>query len=335
MKYIKNLKILSGIIPLSIILSGCPTFSLVSPSFTYNNNYNSNNNPNEISCERGGWFSAPYCSIPLSKFISISAEYADPYEPSLLVDYGLKHNSFVFYDIDQTSTLRELNTIFLKRFPNNEDFVKMPQALQTLYTNVKENYIPQKNYKKLMEAYIYIYTLSALHLATSPCPEPDLQALKHKKSKKYKSAKNNQSFYQQQYILYRAFSMQFANDVLNHISGSVTSKYKNERDLYENVYEKILDLNPNRLANLAQGLYDRTTIYLPQYNPSFYTTTGLDFGEIGTFACNKYGSVWDRFGFEFFGTNAAGLRHVVKYKNKDTFNKIDDSELLINESSAN
>ena len=38
--------------------------------------------------------------------------------------------------------------------------------------------------------------------------------------------------YQQQYMLYKVFSIQYTNDILHHISGSLTGKYDSEHDIY-------------------------------------------------------------------------------------------------------
>lgn len=323
MKYKHVILVYLSLAPLLLAMAGCTTLSLISPSFTYNNNYNSSNNPNMISCNDGTWFTSPYCSIPIAKFVTLTAKYADPSPKNILMDYDLKHGNFIFYDLNQPKIIDQLNSEFLKNFPEIDKYAAMPNPLQSLYTKVKENYIPHKNYQKLMEAYIYIYTISTLHFATSPCPTPDYGG------GAFLAAES--LTYQQQYVLYRAFSIQFTNYVLFNLSDSVDGKYKDERDLYNTVYAKILKLNPYRLVRLAQDLYEQTTVYLPQTESGFYNN-GLNFGELGTFSCNKYGTSWYRFGFEFFGNNISGIHRLVHFKEQDKLENMDKSKFNLGES---
>ena len=311
---------------LCLTLTGCPTLSLVSPSFTYNNNYNAENNPNEIECSNGNWYTSAYCAIPIPKFIALSSNYADPNDAISPLTYGLNHQTFFFDDINKKSTLDELNQIFLKNYPNTNTFANLPLAVQKLYITIKEDYIPKHNYQKLMEAYTLLYTISTLHFATAKC--------KVNSDADVKLLLNHTPQMQQKFVLYKAFSLQFSNAVLLHISNSFDTTYADEATLYNALYATILDLNPYQLNNLAQSIFNQTLAYMPKNTEStyFYKDDGIHFGELGSFSCNKNSSSWYRFGFEFFGTNTAGVLRSVKIKNIDSYKKFDKTLIPINES---
>jgi hypothetical protein len=314
-KKLNNILALSGLGGMTLLLSGCPSFSLVSPSFTYTNNY-SDSNPNAISCYVGTWYSSGYCSIPISRFAAISSDYINPALTNLLLEYTYKYNRFVFTDLDEESSLIQMNELFLANYPTSAQMVLLPEDLQHLYIQIKEVYIPKKDYHQLSTAYTYLYTLSAMQFATAACKEH------------FESATTPQEALRQtQFMEYKAFSMQYTNAVLLHISDSVDGKYKNEFDLYEHLYEAILDLNPYQLTNMAANLYETTLIYSPDKFESALYTSGVTFGELGKFSCNNITTRWTRFGFEYFGNNIAGTRRLVSFKSKDVLSTYDDDAI--------
>jgi hypothetical protein len=314
----KSLRQLAVLAPLGMMLTACPSIVTmlpsVMPSMVPSINYNSIDvqNPNQISCNEGDLLSSEYCSIPISRFVAITSSNADPYYGSVLLLYGKDHN-FFFDNINKTEILESINVAFIKNYPDTPHFAALPDALQHLYIVTKERDIPEHNYQKLFETYIYLYTINAMDFATNGCDAT---------TQTYLSATS--SNYKQQYMLYKAFSMQYTNDILHHISGSLTGKYADEHEIYNAIYAEILKLDPYQLENMAQAIYARTSSNLPDFDDSFYST-GIKFGEIGTFSCTPIGSIWEKFGYEFFGRVVSGLPHYVKFKNKDSFSRYDDT----------
>jgi len=178
---------------------------------------------------------------------------------------------------------------------------------------MKEEYIKNHDYQKQMEVYIYLYTLSAIDFANQICNESAIET---------KSAD-----YQQQLMLYKAFSMLFTNDVLHHAVLKLSSKYDNQVDLYNGLYKTIVTLNPYQLMNLAQMNYSIVYSSMPKFDSAFYSSEGAKFSELGNFSCNKNGTSWQRFGYQYFGSKVSGLPYYVNFINKDTFNQY-DSDLI-------
>ncbi len=313
-KYLKFITY-TGLLTNTLLLVGCPSVASVIPSFlpslvpSVNYNTLSVNNPNQIQCYQGGWISSEYCAIPINRFVAISSHYASPYESNQLIAFADKYQSFVFDRLDESQVLESLNIAFIKQYPSADKFAKLPIAVQSLYIKMKEDYILSHKYQKQMETYIYLYTLSTIDYANQICNTTDTD-------------------YQQR-ALYKAFSMMFTNDVLHHVALKTTSKYKNEVELYNQIYSTILDLNPYQLVNLAQLTYSNAYNSKPDYIESAFYTTGVKFGELGSFSCNSDGTLWQKFGYPYFGSNVAGLPYYVNFINKDNFSKYDDDEIPV------
>ncbi len=304
----------------ALLLAGCPSVASVIPSFlpslvpSVNYNTLSVTNPNQIQCYPGGWFSSEYCAIPINRFVAISSHYASPYESNQLINFANQYQSFVFDRLDESQVLESLNIAFMKQYPTADKFAKLPTAVQSLYIKMKEEYIGSHQYQKQMETYIYLYALSTIDYANQICSE---------------SVNSISTPDSQQRALYKVFSMMFTNDVLHHVALNVTGKYKNEVELYNKVYDAILDLNPYQLANMAQMTYSNIYNNKPKMIESDFYTTGTSFGEIGSFSCNANGTMWQRFGYPYFGSNVAGLPYYVNFINKDNFSKYDDDEIPV------
>lgn len=320
----KHLKTVGLLAPFSFLLAGCPSIATWLPSMVPSlvpsvNLTNVSVNNNQISCFPGGLFTSEYCSIPITRFLAITTDYADPYsESNFLVAYGQKYNRFVFADLDEEARLDQINSEFLANYPTTAILAKMPENLRNLFIKIKEEYIPQRNYKKLSEAYTYLYTITTLDFATDPCLTRFSPATTAQESAE-----------QLQFMQYKAFSIQYANAILMHISSSLDSKYNNEFDAYEHLYTRILKLNAYQLDNLATGLYDKTMLYSPtQFESSLYTI-GARFGELGRFSCTGNATSWYKFGFEYFGTNISGIKRDINFKNKDIFENYDNEPIPI------
>lgn len=303
------------------MLGGCVSLSLVSPSFNYNNNY-SEGNPNRISCDPGGFFSYPNCSIPISRFVAITAQYADPLNNDALIAYANENNSFVFDDINKITTLDKLNKMFYSKPMSGERFHKLPQYFQERLEKMRDTYIPENDFKKIAHTYIYAFTLNTIHFAVTPCNNPTSQV----------DAPYDKEKYEQLYLKYKVFSIQFTNDILRHIGSSYfhfDTEYENEDDLYEHLYTKILKLNPSQIVSLAQKIYAQTNAEEPTFESSFYTKAGLTFGTIGTFKCTTDLTSWDKYGSDYFGLNVSGVRMLVHFKNRDVFANTDSHKMNI------
>lgn len=325
MKFKNTLVIIAMTMPLGFLLSGCPTFataipSLI-PSLIPSVNYNSiDMNTNQISCYKGGTFSSDYCSIPISRFVSITSGYADPYNVNLLLDYDLNNqHHFFFDDINHASTIDKLNKQFLNTYPAPDKFAQLPTALQNLYIRMREKYIPNHDYKNLYSSYIYLYTINALHFATNPCSQED-------------QLQTNQAtahiIYQRD-MLYKAFAIRYSNEVLHHVAGDLSSKYDSENDLYNAVYKYILAIDYNKLQNMAQDLFATINNKLPPFESSFFSETGVSFGNIGTFGCADKGGFWMRYDYEYFGNNVSGINLRVQFIQHDTLSQIDSSKTAL------
>ena len=314
-KLIKHLILLA---PVAIILSGCPSFSLVSPSFTYTNNYGGEN-PNDISCTKGTWYSSPYCSIPISKFISISSNYTIPYESNYLFNYAINNKTFAFNDIKYQKNIDKLNQFFLAHYPDPQKMTTLPPKLKDLYVIMHDEYIPTNNYQKLFEAYTYIYTISALNFATKPCNSQFIEYMIAQKNPKYLH----------QFVLYKAFSLQYTNNILMNLQSSVDGKYTDQYTLYNKIYSKLLEMNPYRLNDMAVQIYNNTAKNESDSVESDIFVKDEKFGEIGTFTCNENGNIWKRFGFEYFGNNVSGVKYLVNFKNPDDFGDYDKTKIAI------
>mgnify|MGYP006344136781 FL=1 len=320
-----RIRTILALMPLALILSGCPSLVTMLPSMVPSmvpsvnlNNVNVNNN--QISCYAGGWFSSGYCSIPLSNFIGISSHYADPYDVNLLLNYDVNNQQFFFDTINDSATIDKLNQNFLSSYPNVNQFAALPTKIQSLYIKMKEEYIPKQDYANLYKGYIYIYTISALHFATAPCDE-SMPLLSNKKM--------SIESYQQQIMLHKAFAMQYSNAVLHYVAGELSDKYNDETKLYNSVYSKILTLNPYQLQNMAQSLYSRINSFAPAFNASFYTLDGVSFGDLGKFSCTPTGNIWSRYGYPFFGSNISGIDMRVQFKQHEVLSQYDDNEIAI------
>lgn len=313
-KLLKSILILS---PLTIVLSGCPSLLTMLPSLAPSlvpsvNMNNINVNTNQISCYQGGLFSSDYCSIPISKFISLISDYANPLDVNSLLMYDLNNNQqFIFDNLNHTNTIDILNEQFLANYPTAMQFALLPLKVQTLYIKMRERYIPQKDYTQLYNSYIYLYTFGALAYATDSCTAPyELPTLKG----------NHLSLDQirQREMLYKAFSIQYSNAVLHHIAGDVDSTYNSETDLYNAIYAAILKIDPNQLQSIAQSIFSNTNSSLPIFQPEFFSESGIKFGDIGKFACTDKGGMWSRYDYQYFGINVSGIDIRVKFKQRDT-----------------
>lgn len=327
MKFRRNcIRTILALAPLTVILSGCPSLVTMLPSMVPSmvpsvNLSNVNINNNQISCYQSGWFSSGYCSIPLSNFVGISSRYADPYDANLLLNYDINHQQFFFDSINHSVTIDQLNQSFLKYYPEPNQFAALPDKVQSLYIKMKEEYIPKKDYDNLYKGYVYIYTISALHFATTNCNE-STQLLNTDSKIPIES-------YQQQIMLHKAFAMEYTNAVLYYISGDVSDKYDDETALYNAIYSKILTLNPYQLQNMAQSLYSRTSSFMPEFNSSFYTLAGVGFGDLGKFSCTKTGNIWSRYGYPFFSSNISGIDIRVQFKQHEILTQYDNQEIPI------
>lgn len=320
-----TLKTIALIAPLGLLLSGCPSMATFLPSMIPSlvpsvNLTNVNVNNNQISCYPGGTFSSEYCSIPIGRFLAITTNYADPYaESNLFMAYGQKYQRFIFADLDERTQLDKINQDFLNSYPTASSLSTMPDSLRNLLIEIKEEYIPEKNYKKLSEAYTHLYTITALDFATDPCLT------------KFSPATSAQESAQQlQFMQYKVFGIQYTNAILMHISGSLDSKYDNEVDAYEHLYQAVLKLDPYQLDNLATALYDKTMTYSPkQFESSLYTLNGAPFGELGRFSCTHEATHWFKFGFEYFGTNISGIKRDISFKNPDVYKNYDSDPIPV------
>lgn len=299
--------------PLSFLLSGCPSFVTMIPSLAPSlvpsvNLTNVNVNTNQISCYQGGTFSSDYCSIPISRFVSLTSSYADPHDVNLLLAYDLEHNQEFFFDnINHTSTIDQLNKNFLTYYPKPTKFASLPIKVQNLYIKMREKYIPTHDYKNLYSSYIYLYTISALHFATNQCVTPYVSKINGIDPK----------LTSQREMLYKAFAIQYTNAVLHNIAPNVSGKYDSEIDLYNAIYASIMKIDPNQLQNMAQSIYSRTSSYAPQFESSFYTESGINFGDIGSFGCTNLGGVWSKYGYQYFGRNVSGIDLRVRFIQHD------------------
>lgn len=321
----QTLKTIALITPLGLLLSGCPSMATWLPSMVPSlvpsvNLTNVNVNNNQISCYPGGTFSSEYCSIPIGRFLAITTNYADPYaESNLFLSYGKKYQRFIFADLDEQIQLDKINHDFLSNYPSASALNTMPESLRNLLSEIKDEYIPEKNYKKLSEAYTYLYTITALDFATDPCLTKFTPAVSAVESAQ-----------QLQFMQYKVFGIQYTNAILMHISGSLDSKYNNEVDAYEHLYKEILKLDPYQLDNLATALYDKTITYSPkQFESSLYTSNGAPFGELGRFSCTHDATHWFKFGFEYFGTNISGIKRDISFKNPDVFKNYDSDPIPV------
>lgn len=311
--------------PLTITLSGCPSLVTMLPSMMPSmvpsvnlNNVSLNNN--QISCYQGDWFSSGYCSIPLSNFVGITSHYADPYDANLLLNYDINNQQFFFDNINHSSTIDKLNQNFLKYYPEPNQFAALPNKVQSLYIKIREEYIPKKDYVNLYKGYVYIYTISALHFATSSCNES---------TPLLTNGNTPVESYQQQIMLHKAFSMEYSNAVLYYIANDLTGKYTDETALYNAVYSQILTLNPYQLQNMAQSLYSRTNSFMPAFSNSLYTLAGVSFGDLGKFSCTKTGNTWSRYGYPFFGSNISGIDMRVQFKQHEILTQYDNDPIPI------
>ena len=304
------LKLLFILTSILMTLSACVTLSLVSPSISYNNNYGGASNPNQIFCTQGSFFKSAFCTIPLSRFVAISSNNADMLESNALVNYAVANNSFIFNDLTQVKVLTMLNTQ-IQESETSERYQHLPESVKKMYGKLQTKYIPEKNYAKQADAYIYIYALNTIDFATSACPNAELESSVLYSAKEYQQ--------QQQFMLYKAFSMQFTNAVLMHIADSVDGKYKNEADLFESLYAEILELDPVMLRSLAIQAYNTSLNAQPKFERSFYTREGIRFTRLGNFSCTKDIASWHRYAYEFFGLNVSGVRDEVHFKTSDVF----------------
>ena len=306
-----------------ITLSGCVSLSLVSPSFNYNNNY-SGGNPNQITCDTGGFFSYPVCSIPISRFVALTAQYADPLESDAMVVYAMRNNNaFIFNDLVKTSVIESLNKgMFAGKYITNDATITFPPYLDELNEKLTNEYQPENNYISEADTYIYKFTLNAIHFAITPCIDVSDSI----------SSPYDKEQYQQLFMLYKAFSIQYTNDILRHVGSGYfhfDTKYEDEEDLYNHLYASILKLNPSQLQHLAQAVFQRTNDAHPSFESGFYTDTGVAFGAIGTFSCTAENTSWKKYGSDYFGLNVSGVRILVQFKNRDVFANTDKQKLGI------
>lgn len=321
MKHKNLFKTLLTYLPIIFLLSGCLSLSLVSPSFNYNNNY-SGANPNQITCDVGGFFSYPECSIPISRFVALTVQYADPLESGAILTYAQKNNNaFIFDDIEKTATLESLNQqVFTQLDYNSLKFIHLPDSVQNLLIKQKNHYMPHDNYKKQVATYIYLYTLNAMHFAITPC-EPFIPGTESMIDQKH----------EQQFMIYKVFSIQYTNNILRHIGNSYfhfNTTYENEDDLYEHLYANISKLDANQLLTLAKSIYQQTVAVAPQFESSF-NTTGITFGTLGDFYCRRDSTGWQKYGSDYFGINVSGVKLLVNFKNRDVFTNTEKTNFKI------
>lgn len=327
LKYKNIIKTTLIMLPLGFMLSGCPTLAATAipgllPALIPNFNYNSIDiNSNRISCYKGGIISSDYCSIPISRFVSITGDYADPYDVNLLLSYDINNNQhFFFDDINHTSTIDKLNKDFLSNYPTPDEFAQLPVALQNLYIRMREKYIPKHDYKHLYSSYIYLYTINALHFATAPCDMPyQLNS----------NLKANESTLLQREMLYKTFTIRYTNEVLHHVADNLSNKYNSETDLYNAVYKSILAIDDTKLQIMAQNLFSTINNHLPPFESAFFSDTGVSFGNIGTFGCATKGGYWTRYDYEYFGNNVSGVDIRVQFKQQDTLSQIETNKVAI------
>lgn len=284
-------------IPLSILLSGCPSvipfLSDAVPALIPSVNLNNINiNTNQITCYQGGMFSSDYCSIPLSRFVALMGKYTDFANTNLLIAYDMQNNQKFFFDeLHYTGTIDKLNKIFMDSYPSAHKFALMPHSVQSLYIKMRERYIPQHDYERLYRSYTYLYTISAIKFATDDCNMPI----------------NYSNLEKEQYILYKAFAIQYTNAVLYYVGNHISTSYNNELDAYNSIYKKILTINPSKLQNLANNIFDNTNSVPQITNFDLFSESGVTFGDIGSFKCSQNGNTWFKYGYEYFGTNISGI----------------------------
>lgn len=320
------------VLPLSIILSGCPSFATVLPEIAPSlvpsvNLTNVSVNTNQISCYPSSTFSSSYCSIPLSKFVGIVSGYADPYNTNLLLAYDVNNKQGFFFDkVNHTREIESLNQYFLAQYPKANQFALLPVSVQDLYIKMREKYIPKHDYENLYRSYVYLYTISAIHSATNKCKTAEFNNIN------LYTNNASESVVLQRAMLYKAFTIQYTNAILFHISDKVDGTYDSELELYNAIYKQILHISPNQLQNIAQNIYAKTNMYAPQFESSFFSTNGTNFGDLGNFACTQYGGLWMRYDYEYFGRNLSGIDIRVKFKQHDTINiNSDEKHELVND----
>ena len=302
---------------LIILLSGCVSLSLVSPSFNYNNNY-AGGNPNQITCDTGSFFSYPVCSIPISRFIALTAQYADPLESDAMIVYAMhNHNAFIFDDLVKTSLIESLNKV-----ATTDTTLRFPPYLDEMNEQLNNVYLPESDYVKEADMYIYKFTLNAIHFAITPCSDVSDNI----------TSPYDKEQYQQLFTQYKVFSIQYTNDILRHVGSGYfhfDTKYEDENDLYDHLYATILKLNPSQLQHLAQSIFQRTAEARPSFDSNFYTDTGIAYGAIGTFSCTNENTSWKKYGSDYFGLNVSGVRILVEFKNRDVFANTDKQKFSI------
>lgn len=270
-----------------------------------------NVNSNQISCYKGSWIFSDYCSIPISRFTSLTIPYATIDNASfLLLNINENHaNQQFFNDVNSKEGLESLNAKFLKMYPEVSIFANLPKAEQSLYIKVRENYIPNKNYDKLYQSYIYLYTLNIMREALTPCESSDV----------FTSIQAR----------HKVFAIQFTNDILYNISDSLSSKYTDEKELYNKLYAKILTLNPYKLERLAKSILNKTNnAYTDSLDHQSLTTIrGVGVGDLGRFSCNYHGSFWLKYDYNYFGDNTSGVDIRVKYKLNDDLNDMSSQKI--------
>lgn len=290
------------------ILSGCaaPLTSLsgLVPSLVPSVDLSSVNvNMNQVDCHKGNWFSSDYCSVPISRFAALTISYASVDHAYELLNLDINDESMdqhFFDNIHNKYGIESINQTFLKGYPDNHQFSEFPKSVQKLFIKIRENYIPNKNYDKLYQSYMYLYTLAVMDEALQSCEEnmslSDLE-VKHK-----------------------IFTLQFTNDVLYNVSSDVSGKYDGEVGLYNKLYEKILSLNPYQLENLANSILSKTNKLYPQNVNSkmLFSKDGLLIPELGTFICDQNISQWLKYDHDYLGNNTSGMDIRVMFKLKDT-----------------
>lgn len=319
MKFKQKLLTVSSLAGLGICFSGCAAIGIgtladLVPSLVPSVDVtNVNVNNNEINCYPGKYFTSDYCSIPLPKFISLSSEFANPFGSEFLFyPYQSDNSELTMHRLTSKKTIDELNTLFLKNYPESKEFSSLPISLQTIYTNMKTQYIPKHDYQNLYNSYVYLYTMSALYFATDDCNRDD-NSLKHVDIKTY--------------TLYKAFSIQYANNLLYYIYPSVDGKYNSESALFDGVYKEITKINPSRLTTLADNIYEKTVSLKPldDWN-NIFSESGISFGNAGTFSCSINGGTLYRYGYQYFGTHTQGIDLRVSYKINNVLKQIKPSE---------
>ena len=304
MKNKQKVILLMSLLGVASTLSGCaaallPLASSLIPSVDITN---VNVNTNEINCYKGGFFSSDYCSIPISKFVSLASGYTNPLGTKLIFN-SPSQTSLARYDFQNHAVIDQLNKIFLANYPAAKTFAKLPQSEQSLYIKMHERYIPNKDYHNLYNSYLYLYTLSIIDFASQPC---DADTFK------------NSGVSIETFALYKAFSIQFANNILYSIYGDVDGSHDNEIDLYNDVYSSILKIDPNKLNAMIQNIDSETNTFVPKSDwKDIFNDSGLSFGEIGTFSCTEKGNYLYRYGYQLFGTHVQGIDLRIKYKLTD------------------